>query len=52
MSSGINALDHLAVMVADLSAAGAAYERLGFNMTPVSQHSGALTAGAAAQPVG
>ncbi len=52
MSAGINALDHLAVMVTDLTLAGAAYERLGFNMTPVSQHSGALTAGAEAEPWG
>ena len=52
MSSGINALDHLAVMVEDLTAAGNAYERLGFTMTPVSQHSGALAAGAAAEPWG
>lgn len=52
MSSGINALDHIAVMVNDLAVAGAAYERLGFNMTPVSQHSGARTAGAPAEPWG
>ncbi|MBT5047088.1 MAG: VOC family protein [Rhodospirillaceae bacterium] len=49
MSSGINALDHLAVMVTDLAAAGAAYERLGFTMTPLSQHSGALSPGAPAE---
>lgn len=52
MSSGINALDHLAVMVNDLTEAGAAYERLGFTLTPVSQHSGALAAGAVAEPWG
>jgi hypothetical protein len=52
MSSGIDALDHLAVMVNDLAAAGTTYERLGFTMTPVSQHSGALKAGAAAEPWG
>lgn len=45
MSSGISSLDHAAVMVTDLSAAGAAYERLGFSLTPLSQHSGALTPG-------
>ena len=38
-------LDHLAVMVRDLSAAAAAYQRLGFQLTPVSQHSGARTPG-------
>lgn len=52
MSSGINALDHLAVMVNDLTEAGTGYERLGFTLTPVSQHSGALAAGAAAEPWG
>ena len=32
-------------MVTDLDAAGAAYERLGFSLTPPSQHSGALSPG-------
>lgn len=45
MTSGITTLDHAAVMVADLEAAGAAYERLGFSLTPLSQHSGALSPG-------
>lgn len=45
MSSGITSLDHVAVMVTDLIAAGASYERLGFRLTPLSQHSGALSAG-------
>lgn len=45
MSSGITSLDHLAVMVTDLDAAGAAYDRLGFCLTPLSQHSGALSPG-------
>lgn len=52
MTSGISSLDHLAVMVTDLNAAGTAYERLGFNMTPVSQHSGALEPGGEAVPWG
>jgi catechol 2,3-dioxygenase-like lactoylglutathione lyase family enzyme len=45
MSSGISSLDHVAVMVSDLDAAGAAYDRLGFQLTPISQHSGALSPG-------
>lgn len=45
MSSGIFTLDHVAVMVGDLAAAGAAYRRLGFGLTPVSRHSGARTPG-------
>ena len=45
MSSGITSLDHIAVMVTDLAEAGDAYEQLGFSLTPVSQHSGALSPG-------
>ena len=45
MTSGITSLDHAAVMVTDLDAAGVVYERLGFNLTPLSQHSGALSPG-------
>src|SRR5690606_30064107 len=41
----ITGLDHLAVMVRDLPGAGDAYERLGFLLTPVSQHSGARAPG-------
>jgi hypothetical protein len=52
MSSGITSLDHIAVMVTDLVAAGVAYERLGFSLTPVSPHSGALSAGGPAEPWG
>ncbi|MEK7944147.1 VOC family protein [Pigmentiphaga sp. YJ18] len=35
-SHGIEELDHLMTYVADLDAAGTAYERLGFRLTPVS----------------
>lgn len=45
MTSGISSLDHVAVMVTDLIAAGAAYGRLGFSLMPLSQHSGALSPG-------
>lgn len=41
----INALDHAAVMVHDLRLSAQTYERLGFCLTPLSQHSGALTPG-------
>lgn len=46
----IDSLDHIAVMTDDLSAMGAAYERLGFQLTPLSQHSGARIAGGAVEP--
>ena len=32
----IDSLDHIAVMTRDLTAAGEAYERLGFWLTPLS----------------
>jgi hypothetical protein len=38
-------LDHVAVAAKDLSALHAAYERLGFRLTPLSQQSGAVRAG-------
>lgn len=41
----IDTLDHAAVMVHDLQLSGQTYERLGFCLTPLSQHSGALTPG-------
>lgn len=45
----IDGLDHIAIMTPDLGAAGAAFERLGFSLTPLSQHSGARTAGGAVE---
>jgi len=41
----IDALDHAAVMVHDLHLSAQIYERLGFCLTPLSQHAGALTPG-------
>ena len=41
----IDALDHAAVMVHDLHLSAQVYERLGFCLTPLSQHAGALTPG-------
>lgn len=41
----IDVLDHAAVMVKDLQHSANVYERLGFCLTPLSQHSGALTPG-------
>ena len=38
-------LDHLGTAVADLDAGRLAYEKLGFRMTPRSQHRGAITSG-------
>ncbi len=46
----INSLDHIAVMAHDLTAMATAYERLGFQLTPLSQHSGARTAGGPVEP--
>jgi len=37
------ALDHVGIAGADLSALSAAYERLGFALTPIARHSGRLT---------
>lgn len=48
----IDRLDHIAVMTPDLSAAGEVFTRLGFCLTPLSQHSGARTAGGAVEPWG
>ncbi len=47
ISDTIDTLDHAAVMVRDLNISSTAYERLGFHLTPLSQHSGALTPGGA-----
>jgi hypothetical protein len=48
----IDALDHAAVMVHDLHLSAQTYERLGFCLTPLSQHSGALTPGGDVVPWG
>ncbi len=45
-------LDHVAVVVPDLSSAAKAYERLGFRLTPQSSHQGALTPGGPLEPYG
>jgi catechol 2,3-dioxygenase-like lactoylglutathione lyase family enzyme len=45
-------LDHIGTAVADLDAGRAAYERLGFNLTPRSQHRGALAPGEPPQLLG
>jgi hypothetical protein len=44
-TDAIDLLDHAAVMVRDLHSSAMAYKRLGFCLTPISQHSGALTSG-------
>lgn len=45
MPGDIEGLDHVAIMARDLADAAAAYERLGFALTPPSRHSGAREAG-------
>lgn len=45
ITNAIDTLDHAAVMVRDLDASSTTYERLGFHLTPLSQHSGARTPG-------
>ena len=44
-TDAIDLLDHAAVMVRNLHSSAMAYKRLGFCLTPISQHSGALTSG-------
>ena len=46
------ALDHVGVALRSLDAAQAAYERLGFRLTPRSMHSGAVTPGGPVVPWG
>ena len=41
----IQSLDHVALIVHDLANTSKSFEHLGFCVTPVSQHSGAITAG-------
>jgi len=44
-TDSIDVLDHAAVIVRDLHLSATAYRRLGFCLTPISQHSGALKSG-------
>ena len=46
MLDGITGLDHVLIGVRDLAAAGAAYERLGFTLTPRGRHVGWSTGNA------
>lgn len=46
------ALDHIGVAVKDLERGRAAYDRLGFRLTPRSQHRGSPTPGAPVEPFG
>jgi len=43
MTGFVDNLDHIGIVVPDLEAAAAAYERLGFRLTPVQQQAGPLT---------
>ncbi len=45
MSATVDCLDHVGLMGHDLGALARLYERLGFALTPLSQHSGALKPG-------
>lgn len=44
-AAGPGGLDHVGLVVADLDRAAAAFEALGFALTPLSMHSGALSPG-------
>lgn len=46
------ALDHVGLGIRDLSAASAAYERLGFTLSPLSMHAGSVTPGGLPVPWG
>jgi catechol 2,3-dioxygenase-like lactoylglutathione lyase family enzyme len=52
MSGAIERLDHLAVIGPDLGALAAAYERMGFQLTPYARHAGSPTPGAPPVPMG
>ncbi len=52
MDSPIMRLDHLAVVNREMGVLEEAYTRLGFLLTPVSRHSGSLTAGGPVEPMG
>lgn len=45
-------LDHVGIAVRDLDLGAAAYERLGFTLTPFGRHTGALHAGGPSVPLG
>jgi catechol 2,3-dioxygenase-like lactoylglutathione lyase family enzyme len=45
MSEGVDLLDHIGIAVPDLAAAATAYERLGFQLTPLQRQAGPLAPG-------
>src|SRR5258708_40348087 len=45
MTGIVDSLDHIGIVVPDLGAAAAAYERLGFRLTAVQQQAGPLAPG-------
>jgi hypothetical protein len=52
MSDTVRALDHIGLIAPDLAAIARQYERLGFQLTPVSQHSAPHVPGGPALPIG
>jgi hypothetical protein len=52
MDSPIKRLDHLAVVNRDLAGLEDAFTRMGFQLTPVSRHSGSLVPGGPVEPMG
>lgn len=52
MSTPIKRLDHVAVVNRELAGLEEAYSRMGFQLTPVSRHSGSLTPGGPVEPMG
>lgn len=51
MKGDIDSVNHLGIAVRDLDAACALYERLGFQLTPLSVHSGSSTPGEPVKPM-
>lgn len=52
LAGDIDSVNHAGVAVRDLDRASAEFERLGFTLTPLSMHSGALEPGAPVRPYG
>ncbi|MBT3534777.1 MAG: VOC family protein [Rhodospirillaceae bacterium] len=50
MVSGIDSVNHVGIVVHDMAACVAAYEAMGFQLTPFSKHSGAQKPGEAVKP--
>lgn len=50
--TGIDSINHVGLAVFDMADAASRYERLGFVLSPLSMHAGAMTPGEAPRPLG